>query len=120
MVFFDLQGNLFLEIFFGNALLTSWSPLQFNMGPTATIQDSELVDEGIVFNPGEELIKILEESGFPVELLGVGEEFAFTLTNFRNQDQEPPAPFLPPLSDGGGQWLEEWMADGSFSATAGE
>lgn len=118
VVFIDaVTGGLFLQIDFHGALLTSWSPTAVNMGQTATLQDSEKSDPNILFTPGPELLNIMAAAGFPANLLNFGEDFAFTLTNIR--DPGGPAPVLVPLDPATGDWLREWLADGSFSATAG-
>lgn len=117
IVFIDAAtGGLFLQIDFSSALLTSWSPANGAMGATATLQDSERTDPNILFTPGPELINIMAIAGFPPGNLNFGEDFAFTLTNIHPIGG--PGPFFPPL-DPAGNWLVDWLADGSFSATAG-
>lgn len=119
VVFIDgVTGALFLQIDFETALLTSWSPFVANMGQTATLQDSEGTDPNIRFTPGPELNNIMAMAGFPPNMLHRNEDFAFTLTNIREVGGS--APFFVPLDPATGEWLKEWLADGSFSATAGK
>jgi hypothetical protein len=117
IVFIDaITGGLFLQIDFSSALLTPWSTGNTFMGTTATLQDSERTDPNIVFTPGPELLNIMAAAGFPAGNLNFCEDFAFTLTNIHKIGGT--APFFPPL-DAAGNWLADWLADGSFSATAG-
>ena len=109
-------NTLFLQIDFNQALLTSWSPAAGAVGATATLQDSERTDPNILFTPGPELLNIMAIAGFPAGNLNFGEDFAFTLTNIHPIGG--PGPFFPPL-DPAGNWMIDWLADGSFSATAG-
>lgn len=119
VIFIDaITGALFLQIDFHGALLTSWSPSPTDMGQTATLQSSEKADPNILFTPGPELNNIMAAAGFPPNLLSVGEDFAFTLTNISLPGG--PSPFLVPLDPFIGHWLTDWIADGSFSATAGQ
>ncbi|GAB4200175.1 MAG: hypothetical protein Tsb002_36200 [Wenzhouxiangellaceae bacterium] len=108
-------GSPLLDVRFSNALLTSWTDRPFLLGSTLTLQDSERVDPNITFIAGEVLHEILQSADFPVELINYGEDFAFTLTNVR----EPGGgPIIVDVSDAG-EYFTEWIAEGSFSATAG-
>lgn len=117
IVFWDpAAGAVFLQIDFFNALLTGWSPSPTDLLSTATWQSSEPTDPNILFTPGPELQNIMAAAGFPPNLLSVGEDFAFTLTNIRDTGTNwTPIPIDPATGD----FLIDWMADGSFSATAG-
>lgn len=110
--FIDLAGTLVLEIHFDLALLTSWSVGPNILGPTAVLQDSEFLDPNIVFLPGPVLSNIMAAAGFPPGQLGIGENFAFTLTNI----QPPVGVPLGPI----GEFNVPWVAEGSFSASAGQ
>lgn len=93
---------LILATKFENALLTAYSPDNGKIGPTLTIQASEMT-KGVTMQPGE----ILKCMG--IKSLGKMENFAFTITN----KMKP----VTSISKSG-FFGEKWTAEGSFSASA--
>lgn len=117
IVFVDLDtGDALLEIYYEEALLTSWSPDNPVIGHTLTLQDSEAVDRHLKFVSSPDLDALLAAEGFPPALLDRGEQFTFTLSNVRRPGGV--SPFFPNIN-AVGDWFDEWVADGSFSAAAG-
>lgn len=96
------SGEMLLGVEFDNALMTSWSASEFDMGLSATLQWNALVDAA----PGP-------FEGMLVEGFGDVQDFAFTLT-----DIEVFGEFglqVPVGNDG--SFRADWASEGSFSAT---
>jgi len=116
----DLEGEfLFLDaataqpifsVVFDYGLLSSASSNIVALGDTATLQTSEGVDPGITFTTYTPLHAI----GIRNLHVAKSEDFAFTFTNLR----------ASPERGGGaaridhGQFLGDWLSEGSFSAHA--
>lgn len=98
-----------LRIDFTNALFTSFSSDQFELGPSATLQANAATDAGLSFTPGMPLAGL----GITAADLSAQEGFAFGLTNLRSI-----VPGMPLHLGQGGSWFHPWIAEGSFSASA--
>jgi hypothetical protein len=88
--------------------MTSLSPHPDRLGETATIQSSESVDPFTVLFPQN----LLQGIGVTNASVQHGEDLAFTLTNIKKTDGTGSFPKL----DKDGNFVEEWSAEGSFSA----
>ena len=95
-------GEMLLGVEFANALMTSWSESQFDMGLSATLQWNALVDPA----PGP-------FDGTLTEQFGNTREFAFTLTNIRAFSELGPRVAV----SSEGTFRDDWASEGSFSAT---
>jgi hypothetical protein len=103
-------GQPIFSVIFDNGLLTSASSNIVALGDTATLQTSEGVDPGILFT-----------TYTPLHAIGIlnlhvqrSEDFAFTFTNLR----ATPARGGGPARIDHGQFLGDWISEGSFSAHA--
>jgi hypothetical protein len=104
------DNPLILTIEFDEAVLTSYSPDTDRTGETMTLEISESVDADISFTAGEELEDInIWDIDFDIS-----EDFAFTMTNVRIDNDEDERPRIV----GNGYFLDNWKAEGSFSASA--
>jgi hypothetical protein len=98
-----------LEIQFKYALLTSWSTSPTAIGKTMTLQDSQRVDGGIYMFPHP----LLNGVGILPECLKQYQDLAFTFTNIRPVTNPADVVHLDPT----GKFVEEWVSEGSFSAS---
>lgn len=101
--------NPLLTIGFSNAVMTSWSPSTITLGETLTLQGSEATDFFTSLTPQT----LLPGIGVTPALTANGEDFALTFTNVRNTQENG----LPRI-DEKGQFVDGWLAEGSFSAAA--
>lgn len=100
-----------LTIQFREAVLTSWSPSPNELGESMTLQDNENADPAIIMAAQPLLVGI----GVNKEFLNVSEDFAFTFTNIRLAGKTSTHP-IPIEKDG---YIKgNWLAEGSFSASA--
>jgi hypothetical protein len=99
-----------LRIRFENALFTSWSANQFELGTTASLQSSTGIDPELEFHAGEALIA----QGITDADISTNEGFGFSLTNIRSAE----FPGLPLHLFANGDFAHHWISEGSFSATA--
>ena len=98
---------------FENAVLTSLSPSATQAGETMTLQDSQSADASVAFQDGgpfEAVVNLV----YPDNYVGLGSGFAFTFTHVRVGDFVGAPPNLS-----GGQFKEEFKAEGSFSGEGG-
>ena len=78
-----------------------------------TLQDSQSADASVVFSDGgpfEAVVNLV----YPDDYVALGSGFAFTFTHVRVGDFG----FAPPLLSGG-QFKDEFKAEGSFSGEGG-
>lgn len=104
------SGAPILAVVFGNGLLSTASGNIAALGDSASLQTSEAVDPAISF-----------KTFTPLHAIGVfdfnvrrSENFAFTLTHLRAS----PARGGGPARIDHGQFLGDWLAEGSYSAHA--
>lgn len=98
---------------FKNAVLTSLSPNVGQAGETMTLQDSQSADVNVVFQDGgpfEAVVNLV----YPNDYISLGSGFAFTFTHVRVGDFGTTPPTLS-----GGQFKDEFKAEGSFSGEGG-
>ena len=98
---------------FETALLTSLSPSATQAGETMTLQDSQSADASVAFQDGgpfEAVVNLV----YPDDYVALGSGFAFTFTHVRVGDFVGAPPNLS-----GGQFKEEFKAEGSFSGEGG-
>ena len=109
-----LLGNPFLlGTKFETALLTSLSPSPTQAGETMTLQDAQSADASVAFQDGgpfEAVVNLV----YPDNYVGLGSGFAFTFTHVRVGDFGSVPPNLS-----GGQFKDEFKAEGSFSGEGG-
>lgn len=106
-----LTQEAVLTVAFDNAQFTSFSGAGDAMGATAALQGSEGVDANLSFTPGAAL------QGLGINDLSVGESFAFAISNI--MPLVPLAGEVPTVGiDQTGNWLNTWVGDASFSASA--
>lgn len=98
-----------LAIGFKEGVLTSWSPNSNTIGETMTLQNSESADSSIYMKT----YPLLNGIGVTPEHLAWSKDLAFTFTNVRYED---PGALVP--IDEKGNFLYQWKAEGSFSASA--
>lgn len=98
---------------FKTAVLTSLSPSATQAGETMTLQDSQSADANVVFQDGGPFEAVLNLV-YPNDYIGLGSGFAFTFTHVRVGDFVGAPPILS-----GGQFKEEFKAEGSFSGEGG-
>jgi hypothetical protein len=98
---------------FETALLTSLSPSATQAGETMTLQDSQSADASVVFQDGGPFEAVLNLV-YPDNYVGLGSGFAFTFTHVRVGDFVGAPPNLS-----GGQFKDEFKAEGSFSGEGG-
>ncbi len=113
MTFVHLNDPIFpplLTIAFKEGLLTSWSPSPYTLGETMTLQNSQSADPSIYMFPHP----LLNGIGVSKYHLGASRDIAFTFTNVRTLDTGG----LVKLSKSG-YFENEWIAEGSFSASGG-
>ena len=98
---------------FERALLTSLSPNVNQAGETMTLQDSQSADAAVAFQDGGPFEAVLNLV-YPNDYISLGSGFAFTFTHVRVGDFVGAPPLLS-----GGQFKEEFKAEGSFSGEGG-
>ena len=99
---------------FDHAVLTSLSPNVNQAGETMTLQDSQSADAAVAFQDGgpfEAVVNLV----YPDDYVAIGSGFAFTFTHVRVGEFG----FAPPLISTGGQFKDEFRAEGSFSGEGG-
>lgn len=102
-----------LDIGFKEAVLTSWSPNEYTLGETMTLQDSQSADQSIYMNAAP----ILNGIGVPQYFLNTSKDVAFTFTNVRSVNENGNEDNLVNLDDKG-YFKDDWISEGSFSASA--
>lgn len=102
-----------LDIGFKEGVLTSWSPSECTLGETMTLQDSQSADLSIYMNANT----LLRGIGVPEVTLYDSKDLAFTFTNVRAVDDNGNMEKLVNL-DEKGNFKDDWIAEGSFSASA--
>lgn len=111
LLFVDaVTGQPILAVVFDFGLLTTASSNIVALGDTATLQTSEGVDPGMFFTTFTPLHAI----GIKDFHVKTSEDFAFTFTNLRAS----PARGGGPARIDHGQFLGDWLSEGSFSAHA--
>ena len=108
-----LGGPFLLGTKFENALLTSLSPSATQAGETMTLQDSQSADASVMFQDGGPFEAVVDLI-YPPDYVALGSGFAFTFTHVRVGDIVGAPPTLS-----GGQFKEEFKAEGSFSGEGG-
>jgi len=108
-----LGGPFLLGTKFERAVLTSLSPNVNQAGETMTLQDSQSADAAVAFQDGGPFEAVLNLV-YPNDYISLGSGFAFTFTHVRVGTFG----FAPPLLSGG-QFKEEFVAEGSFSGEGG-
>lgn len=98
---------------FETAVLTSLSPSVTQAGETMTLQDSQSADASVVFRDGGPFEAVVNLN-YPDDYVGLGSGFAFTFTHVRVGAFGSTPPNLS-----GGQFKDEFMAEGSFSGEGG-
>jgi hypothetical protein len=101
-----------LTMGFVEGTLTSISPDVDRLGETATLQVSESVDALTQIYPQSLLNAVLAVSGLTP--ITSSEDLAFTFTNLRKTDGSQDRPRLDAVT---GLPVDEWKAEGSFSAS---
>jgi len=94
-----------LEVRFEEAVLTSLSPNPDSISETMTLQGNQPSDPNLKFTAFPLLDCVIQTS------LGKSRDFAFTFTNLRGLSD-------PVIDLNDGRWLDEWVSEGSFSASA--
>ena len=94
---------------FETAVLTSLSPSATQAGETMTLQDSQSADASVAFQDGGPFEAVVNLP-YPDNYVSLGSGFAFTFTHVRVGDFVGAPPILS-----GGQFKEEFKAEGSFS-----
>jgi len=112
-VLFGPPGPFLLGTRFETALLTSLSPSATQAGETMTLQDSQSADASVVFQDGGPFEAVVDLI-YPPDYVGLGSGFAFTFTHVRVGDFGTTPPNLS-----GGQFKDEFKAEGSFSGEGG-
>jgi hypothetical protein len=109
-----LLGNPFLlGTKFERAVLTSLSPSATQAGETMTLQDAQSADPVVAYQDGgpfEAVVNLI----YPNDYVSLGSGFAFTFTHVRVGDFGTTPPNLS-----GGQFKDEFKAEGSFSGEGG-
>jgi hypothetical protein len=98
---------------FEHAVLTSLSPNVGQAGETMTLQDSQSADAAVVFRDGGPFEAVVDLP-YPPDYVSLGSGFAFTFTHVRVGDFGTVPPNLS-----GGQFKDEFKAEGSFSGEGG-
>jgi hypothetical protein len=98
---------------FETAVLTSLSPSATQAGETMTLQDSQSADASVAFQDGGPLEAVLNLV-YPNDYFALGSGFAFTFTHVRVGDFVGSPPNIS-----GGQFKDEFKAEGSFSGEGG-
>ncbi len=102
-----------LDIGFKEAVLTSWSPNEYTLGETMTLQTSQSADPSIYMQS----YAFLNGIGIPQYSLNASKDVAFTFTNVRSVNDNGNEEKLVNL-DERGNFKDDWIAEGSFSASA--
>ena len=98
---------------FDHAVLTSLSPNVGQAGETMTLQDSQSADAAVSFRDGGPFEAVVDLP-YPPDYISLGSGFAFTFTHVRVGDFGTVPPNLS-----GGQFKDEFKAEGSFSGEGG-
>jgi hypothetical protein len=108
-----LGSPVLLGTRFGHAVLTSLSPNVGQAGETMTLQDSQSADAIVAFRDGGPFEAVVDLP-YPPDYISLGSGFAFTFTHVRVGDFGTVPPNLS-----GGQFKDEFKAEGSFSGEGG-